>query len=138
MLFSYGVGDHHAFILNIPVVSLVGENPVTIVRPASLWLNSRLPGCGNEYVSSLESNIIQRCSLERLHDAHMGNYTPKERARKVTIIDEEGETYLRHAEKICQNVKSCRIPFSPKDSIWIRQVQVYYSLLQYHKGRIKN
>jgi hypothetical protein len=45
---------------------------------------------------------------------------------------------MLHAEKICQKIKSCRIPFSPKASIWIRQVQVYYSLLRYHKGRIKN
>jgi hypothetical protein len=44
---------------------------------------------------------------------------------------------MQHAEKICQKIKSCRIPFSPKASIWIRQVQVYYSLFQYHKGRIK-
>jgi hypothetical protein len=56
----------------------------------------------------------------------------------VIAIDEEGKTYMRHAEKICKKIKSCRIPFSLKASIWIRQVQVYYSLLQFHKGRIKN
>ena len=38
----------------------------------------------------------------------------------------------------CRKIKSCRIPFSPEASIWIRRVQVYYSLLQYHKGRLKN
>jgi hypothetical protein len=43
-----------------------------------------------------------------------------------------------HAEKIFQKIKSCRILFSPEASIWIRQVQVYYSLLRYHKGRIEN
>ncbi len=35
MPFGYGVGDHCGFILNIPLVSMVGENPVTIVQPAS-------------------------------------------------------------------------------------------------------
>ena len=45
---------------------------------------------------------------------------------------------MRHAEKICRKIKSCQIPFSPEASIWIRQVQVYYLLLQYHKGRVKN
>jgi hypothetical protein len=34
MPFSYGINDHQAFILNIPIESLVGENPVKIVRPA--------------------------------------------------------------------------------------------------------
>ncbi len=45
---------------------------------------------------------------------------------------------MQHAEKICRKIESFRIPFSPEASICIRQVQVYYSLLQYHKGRIKN
>jgi hypothetical protein len=67
-----------------------------------------------------------------------GGYTTAERARKVITIDEEGKAYMRHAEKICRKIKSCCIPFSPEAAIWIRRVQVYYSLLQYHKGRVKN
>ncbi len=35
MPFGYGVGDHHAYILDIPIESLVGIDPVKIVRPAS-------------------------------------------------------------------------------------------------------
>jgi hypothetical protein len=53
-------------------------------------------------------------------------------------MDEEGKAYMCHAEKICKKIKCCRIPFSPEASIWIRHVQVYYSLLRYHKGKIKN
>ena len=54
MPFGYGVGDHRAFVLDIPLLSLVGDNPVRIVRPASRRLHSRLPGCNKAYVSSLE------------------------------------------------------------------------------------
>jgi hypothetical protein len=68
----------------------------------------------------------------------MGEYSAAEQARKVLAIDEEGKAYMRHAEKICRKIKLCRIPFSPEALIWIRQVQVYYSLLRYHKGRVKN
>ena len=45
---------------------------------------------------------------------------------------------MRHAEKICRKIKSCRIPFSLEPALWIRRVQVYHSLLRYHKGRVKN
>ncbi len=45
---------------------------------------------------------------------------------------------MRRAEKICRSIKCCRIPFSPEAAIWIHQVQVYYSLLRYHKEKIKN
>ncbi len=45
---------------------------------------------------------------------------------------------MRHAEKICRKIKSCHIPFSPEAALWIRRVQVYYSLLHYHRGKVKN
>jgi hypothetical protein len=45
MPFEYGVGNHRAFILNVPIESLVGVNPVKIVQLAGQRLNSCLPGC---------------------------------------------------------------------------------------------
>ncbi len=134
MPFGYGVGDHRAFILNIPLESLIGVNPMWIVCLGSQCLKSQIPGWRKAYITSLESNIIQHCLIKRLHDVHMGVYTAEERARKVITIDEEGKAYMCHAEKICRKIKSCCIPFSPEAAIWIRQVQVYYSLLGYHKG----
>jgi hypothetical protein len=53
MPFGYGVGDHHAFILDIPIESLVGISPVKIVPLASQLLNSRLPGCSEAYIDCL-------------------------------------------------------------------------------------
>ncbi len=45
---------------------------------------------------------------------------------------------MRRAENICRRIKCCRIPFSPEAAVWIRRVQVYYFLLRYHRGKIKN
>ncbi len=56
MPFGYGEGDHCAYILDIPIESLEGINPVKIVQPACRRLNSRLPGCSEAYVASLEGN----------------------------------------------------------------------------------
>jgi hypothetical protein len=44
---------------------------------------------------------------------------------------------MRRAEKICRKIKCCRIPLLPEAVIWIQRVQVYSSILCYHKGRIK-
>jgi hypothetical protein len=138
MPFGYGVGDHSAFILDIPIKLLVGINPVKIVRPASRWLNSRLPGCSKVYIDSLEGNITRQRLHKRLHKAHTGGYSAEEMAQKVIIINEEGKAYMRRAEKICRKIKCCCIPFLLEASIWICRIQVYYLLLQYHKGKIKN
>ena len=50
MLFGYGVGDHRAFVLDIPLESMIGIDPV----------NSKLPGCCKAYTDSLESNLAIR------------------------------------------------------------------------------
>ncbi len=137
MPFGHRVGDHCTFILDIPIELLVGIAPVKIICPASQWLNSRLPGCSKAYIDSLKSNITRHCLLKRLHKAHTGGYSTEEMARKMMIVDEEGKAHMRHAKKICRKIKCCCIPFLPEASIWIRHVQVYYSLLGYHKGKIK-
>ena len=43
-----------------------------------------------------------------------------------------------HVEKVCRKIECRRIPYLPEASIWIRCAQVYYSLLKYHKGIVKN
>ncbi len=100
MPFGYGIGDHRAFILDIPIESLVGVDPVKIAQPAGRRLNSRLPGCSQSYINSLEGNITWHQLLERLFKAHTDNYSDKKRACRVIIIDEEGKAYMRRAEKI--------------------------------------
>ncbi len=116
----------------------MGENPVKIVRPVSRCLNSRLPKCGEAYIENLEKNIVKHRLLERLYDAHTGGYSAEETANKVIPINDKGKSYMQHAEKICRNIKCCKILFSPEASIWIRRVQVYHSSLRFHQGRIKN
>ena len=61
-----------------------------------------------------------------------------EQQQHIIIIDKEGKAYMRHAKKICRKLKICRIPFSSEAAIWICRVQVYKSLLRYHKGKIRN
>ena len=99
MPFGYGVGDHRAFVLDIPLESMIGIDPVKIVHPVGRWLNSKLPGCCKAYTGSLKSNITRHRLLEHLYDAHTGKYSNEERARKIILIDEEGKAYMRRAEK---------------------------------------
>jgi hypothetical protein len=117
MPFRYGVSNHHAFVLDVPLESLIGVDPVKIIRLVGQRLNSRLPGCSKSYIDSLEANIIKHHLLKQLFDAHTGAYSDVERARRIIIIDKEGKAYMRQAEKICRKIKCCRIPFSPEAAI---------------------
>jgi hypothetical protein len=66
--FGYGVDDHHAFILDVPLESLIGLDPVKIVRPVGHRLNSRIAGSCKTYIKSLKTNITCHRLLERLHN----------------------------------------------------------------------
>jgi hypothetical protein len=90
MPFGFGVGNHQAFILDIPLELLMGVNPVKIIRPVSRCLNSQLPKCGQAYINSLEANIIQHCLLECLYDAHTGGYSAEETASRIITITKKG------------------------------------------------
>jgi hypothetical protein len=138
MPFGYGIGDHRMFVLDITMESLVGKTPTKVVRPASRWLNSRVPGCSGAYNKSLEHNIVQHRLLERLNETHRSDADASEKAARINKIDSEGRDYMRHAEKVCRKIKNCRIPYLPEAAIWIRQAQVYYLIICWHKGKIRN
>ncbi len=57
MPFGYGVGNHQAIVLDVPLESVIGMDPVKIVQPVGCQLNSRLASCCKTYIESLESNI---------------------------------------------------------------------------------
>ena len=126
------------FIIDVTMESLVGKNPTKVVRPASRRLNSKMPRCGEAYVKSLERNIVQHQLLERLNEVHRSSLSYKKRTDMLNAIDKEGRDYMIHAEKMCRKIKCCRIPYSPEASIWIRRAQVYYSIIRWHKGQIRN
>jgi hypothetical protein len=100
MPFGYGVGNHCAFILDVPLELLIGVNPVKIVRPVGCRLNSRLAGCCKAYIKSLGANIICHRLLERTYDTHTGTYSKEVRAKRIILIDKEGKALMRRAKKI--------------------------------------
>jgi len=59
-------------------------------------------------------------------------------AQTLNKLDQEGEAYMKHAEKKCCRLKFGRIPFSPEATLWICQCQVYRFLLQWHNGKLRN
>jgi hypothetical protein len=82
--------------------------------------------------------IVFGSAQTRQYNVHTGGYSVEETASRVIAINKEGKSYMQHAKKICRKIKCCQIPFLPKASIWIRCIQVYYSLLHFHQGKIKD
>ena len=117
---------------------MAGKDPLRIVRPAARRLNTRIDGCAASYNAILEKDIRKHKLLEKLGEAHAEAHDKPVLNARVNKIDDDSAQYMRHAEMKCRKIKSGRIVFSPEASKWIRQCQVYRSLLRFHAGKICN
>jgi hypothetical protein len=138
MLVGFGVGDHRLFVVDFATTTLVGSGLTTVVRPALRRLNTKISGCADRYNRSLRRNILRHRLLERMVEAASSGDSKEVLAKMLNKLDQEGEAYMKHAEKKCHRLKSGWIPFSPEALLWIRQCQVYRSLLRWHDGKLRN
>jgi hypothetical protein len=135
---GFGVGDHRLFVVNFATTTLVGSGLTTVVRPVLRHLNTKISGCADWYNRSLCRNILRHRLLERMVEAASLGDSKEVLAKTLNKLDQEGEAYIKHAEKKCHRLKSGRIPFSPEALLWIHQCQVYQSLLRWHDGKLRN
>jgi hypothetical protein len=135
---GYGVSDHRLFVVDFSTAAMIGTCPPKIVRPALRRLNTKIPGCALWYNRALQKNILRHRLLERMINVAKSHKSKETILAQLNQLDREGEQYMKHTEKKCRRIKSGCIPFPPEASLWIRQCQVYRSLLRWHAGKIRN
>ena len=135
---GYGVGDHRMFVIDFLTSSLIGCNPLKIVRAAARRLNTAIPGVEDKYVTMLEDLMEHHRLVPKVQGLLSASRPEIELKMGLEALDEEMRQYMHAAEKKCRRIKSGRIPFSPEASKWIRRAQVYRSLLRLHAGKIRN
>ncbi len=81
---------------------------------------------------------MQHQLIEQLGILHIKCKSRQVFQQELNKLDQASKQLMVNAEKKCRRIKSGRIPFSPEAAIWIRQCQVYRSLLRYHTGKIRN
>ena len=131
---GYGIGDHRMFVIDMLSSSLVGQNPVRVLRPCARRLTTKLPGVIDAYNESLEDLVLRHRIIERMGQAHEESGSNLEATERMNVIDTELKQYMLHSERKCRKIKSGVIPFSPESEIWIRRRQTYYNLLRRSLG----
>jgi hypothetical protein len=135
---GYGVGDHHLFGMNFATAKLVGTDSQKIVQPALHCLNTKIEGCALQYNKVPRKNFLQHRLLERMVQVASSNKTKEKVLAQLNKLNKGREAYMKHTKKKCRKLKSGCIHFSPEASLWIPQCQVFWSLLQWHVGKICN
>jgi hypothetical protein len=135
----FGVGDHRLFVVDFREASLVGEARQRIARFTSRRLNTKASnGATQRYLCRLEENLARHRLTEQLGRLHTTCRSKRAFRRGLNKLNKQSRDLMINAEKKCRRIKSGRIPFSPEAALWIRQTQVYQSLLRYHRGLIRN
>jgi hypothetical protein len=63
---GYGVSDHHLFVVDSFIASMIGTCQPKIVQPALHRLNNKIPKCAPRYNWSLQNNILCHQLLEQI------------------------------------------------------------------------
>ena len=135
---GFGVGDHHLFVIDFLGSLLLGHAPNKIVQPQARRLNCNLTKSVEKYTTCLEQKILKHRLIECTGRVYTSGVSGAEAKQQLDVIDMESKNYMKNAEKKCRAIKSGRIPFSPESAKWIRQCQIYRSLLRFLQGGGKN
>ena len=135
---GYGIGDHCLFVVDVLINSLIGTDPVRIVRPQARRLNTKIPGTVAAYNQELESLVLRHRIVEHMQRAHESGQPAESAKATLNKIDTELKDYMLHAEKTCRKIKSGWILFSPEAEMWIRRSRIYRSLLRWQGGHKTN
>ncbi len=103
---GYGVGDHHLFMVDFSTASMIGTCPPKIIRPALHRLNTKIPECALRYNWVLQKNILRHQLLERMIRVAESDSSKEAILAKLNQLDQEGEHYMKHAEKKCCQITS--------------------------------
>ena len=132
---GFGIGDHRMFVVDVLIHSLVGIDPVRVVRPQTRHLNTKIPQVLEAYNEELEALVTRHRIIERTGAAHEGATSAVQAEEELSKLDGELKDYMIAAEKKCRKIKSGRIPFSPEAVLWIRRLQFYSMLRRTRWGR---
>ena len=111
----FGVGDHRAILLDIPVYSLLGGDIHKIVRPTSRRLTCSNPEVMEKYNELLETYCIQHKIQKKLYLLFPPHFPPTpSQSRAIEIIDRVLGEGMEYAERKCRKIRVGEVPFSEK------------------------
>jgi hypothetical protein len=127
------------FVVDFQEESFIGRAPLRMKHLTTHRLNTKVSSRAvRNYLSQLEKNLEQHPLIERIGELHTKHRSQSKFQKGLNRLDKLSKDLMINAKKKCRKIKSGRIPFSPEAALWIHRSQVYWSLLCYHNGHIRN
>ena len=96
---GYGVENHHLFVLDFLISSLIGQMPPRIICSGARRLNTKIPSTKDNYTNVLENLVLRYRLTERMVAEHNENSSIVLVKYRIDIIDQKGVQYMHHAWK---------------------------------------
>ena len=109
--FFFGVGDHRALLLDIPIYSILGGDIHKISRPTSRRLTCSNPEVRDKYIDILDVYCARHKIKEKLYSIFPPSSPPSPKAcQMMEAIDRVLGEGMRHAEKNVERSELVKYP----------------------------
>ena len=132
------IGDHRALFIDIPIKTLLGEDPFTIHRNTARRLVCEQPKVVNKYNELLKCQLQQQHTykkfeeFERLHQSNKMN--EQSTINTLNKIDNSITNSILYAEKRCRKLKAGKVPYSPELNRVGKEINVWNNVLRKKRG----
>jgi hypothetical protein len=135
-----GVGDHHFFVIDVDLSTMIGEDFPQLVRYEGRKLQSKKHKAQKAYNKSLRKNVIQHKLIEkydslRLHHHHL---TKEEKQSAINKLDNQKTELMYCGENKCRKIMKGPIECSPQVKLWIERRRVFNWILRHKLSPLKD
>ena len=132
------IGDHRALFIDIPIKTLLGENPFTIHRSTARRLICEQPKIVEKYNQLLENQLIQQKTFQKFNNFSVkyrhGITQSEDAIKELDSIDNSITNCIIYAEKRCRKLKSGMVPYTPEISAIGKEINVWNNVLRKKRG----
>ena len=132
------IGDHRTIFVDIPIKTLLGENPFHIHRNTARRLVCEQPKVVEKYNKLLNQQLENQGTFQQhnkvLYLFQNGNINEPEMIRRINKIDSSITNSILYAEKRCRKLTTGQVPFSPEISEAGKTINVWNNIIRKKKG----
>ena len=135
-----GIDDHRFQVHGFDAHSVLGTEYPSTVQPLGRALCCKVAQTVKNYNTVLKQLLVHHRSFEKLEflQQNQVNMSAVEFQLMFNQWDGEVTRLMLGLEKCCNKFRDGSIEFSPVIGLWIRRIQVYRWIRQYHEGRVEH
>ena len=132
--FHFGIGDHRAIAVDIPISIITGVKKVKVQVPSMRRLNTSKYECTVKYVQILTSYLSKHKVKRKIEDWVKNNKTSLVDKDSLDAIDRVITEGMIHAEKKCRKLHIGMVAYSPEVSKKGKVLSLWRLYMRYLNG----